>query len=130
MISFIPVVYLIIYDKKVYYKTTFYIYIGMYICLLVYMIIPNAQGLRVDLDTNHFFQRLLSIVYNNDTSTNVCPSIHTYNSIMMYIGLIQNTALQTLNNVENIVFNGLTFSAEKVLSKYGPKCENKTYTVK
>lgn len=83
-------VYLIIYDKEVYYKTTFYIYIGMYICLLVYMIIPNAQGLRVDLDTNHFFQRLLSIVYNNDTSTNVCPSIHTYNSIMMYIGLIQN----------------------------------------
>ncbi len=55
------------------------------------------------------------------------------------LNLTQSGALDALDSLEkkrfedileNIVFNGLTFSAEKVLSKYEPKCENKTYAVK
>lgn len=82
--------YLLLCDNEGFYRTTFYIFIGMYICLIVYILFPNAQGLRVDLDNHNIFQRLLSIIYTTDTSTNVCPSIHTYNSIMMHIGLMQN----------------------------------------
>ena len=83
-------VYFLIYDNEGFYRTTFYIFVGMYLSLIVYLLFPNAQGLRVDLDMNNIFHRLLSIIYSNDTSTNVCPSIHTYNSIMMHITLIQN----------------------------------------
>lgn len=94
-------VYFLIYDKEGFYRTTFYIFIGMYICLVIYMLFPNAQGLRVDLDTNNFFHKILSIIYTTDTSTNVCPSIHTYNSIMMYIALIQNEKFAS-NKIMNI----------------------------
>lgn len=83
-------IYFLIYDNEGFYRTSFYIFIGMYICLIIYMLFPNAQGLRVDLDTNNIFDRILSIIYTTDTSTNVCPSIHTYNSIMMHMSLIQN----------------------------------------
>ena len=83
-------VYFLIYDNEGFYRTTFYIFVGMYLSLIVYLLFPNAQGLRVDLDMSNIFHRLLSIIYSNDTSTNVCPSIHTYNSIMMHITLIQN----------------------------------------
>lgn len=94
-------VYFLLYDKEGFYRTTFYIFIGMYICLLVYMVFPNAQGLRVELDTSHFFQRILNIVYTNDTSTNVCPSIHTYNSIMMHLALIQNEKFASKKYLKN-----------------------------
>ena len=94
-------VYFLLYDKEGFYRTTFYIFIGMYICLLVYMVFPNAQGLRVELDTSHFFQRILNIVYANDTSTNVCPSIHTYNSIMMHLAFIQNEKFASKKYLKN-----------------------------
>ncbi len=83
-------IFFILFDTKGFYRTCFYLFGGMYVCLFIYMILPNAQGLRVNLDLNQPLQYLLSLIYNVDTSTNVCPSIHVYNSIMMYISLMKN----------------------------------------
>lgn len=88
-------VYFLIYDTKGLYRTSFYIFIGMYICLLIYWIFPNAQQLRVNLDQSNVFQKVLSLIYHADTSTNVCPSIHVYNSIMMYISLRKNETFKS-----------------------------------
>lgn len=82
--------YFLIYDNEGFLRTTFYIFIGMYVCLIIYVLFPSAQNLRVDLNDQNIFQKLLSIVYTTDTSTNVCPSIHTYNSIMMHISLMKS----------------------------------------
>lgn len=83
-------IFFILYDTKGFYRTCFYIFGGMYVCLFIYLILPSAQNLRVNLDLNQPLQYLLSIIYNADTSTNVCPSIHVYNSIMMYLSLMKN----------------------------------------
>ena len=109
-------VFFILYDTKGFYRTCFYIFGGMYLCLFIYLILPNAQGLRVNLDKNQPFQYLLSYIYNTDTCTNVCPSIHVYNSIMMYVSLMKNyffrknklavrfTSLLTISICLSIVF--------------------------
>jgi membrane-associated phospholipid phosphatase len=75
---------------KGYYRTLFYIFAGMYICLIIYTIFPNAQGLRVEGIGDTLFEKLVSLFYSNDTCTNVCPSIHVYNSIMLHVSLLKN----------------------------------------
>ena len=95
-------IFFILYDTKGFYRTCFYLFGGMYVCLFIYMIFPNAQGLRVSLDANSFLQNLLSFVYNVDTSTNVCPSIHVYNSIMMYVSLMKNELFKSNKFIVNL----------------------------
>ena len=55
------------------------------------------------------------------------------------LNLTQSVALESLDSLdkkrfedilENIVLDGLTFSSEKVLAKYMPEKEERTYTVK
>lgn len=82
--------YFLIKDSEGFYRTCFYLFVGMYICLFIYLVCPNAQGLRVPLNLNDPLQKLLGFIYRHDTSTNVCPSIHVYNSIMMYVSLLKN----------------------------------------
>lgn len=98
-------IFFILFDIKGFYRTCFYIFGGMYVCLFIYMLIPNAQGLRVYLDINRPLQYLLSIIYSVDTSTNVCPSIHVYNSIMMYVSLMKNDLFK--NNKILVVLTGI-----------------------
>lgn len=95
-------IFFILFDTKGFYRTCFYIFGGMYVCLLIYMILPNAQGLRVSLDLDQPLQYLLSLIYNADTSTNVCPSIHVYNSIMMYISLMKNNLFRNNKIISNL----------------------------
>ena len=75
--------YLLLFDERRLKHAYFYLFIGMTVCLILYAIFPTVQNLRVDLDTTKFFQRLISFIYSKDTCTNVCPSIHVYNSCMM-----------------------------------------------
>lgn len=82
--------YFLFKDKKGFYRTCFYIFGGMYICLIIYAIWPNAQNLRIEPNNQDMLHNMLSVIYQNDTSTNVCPSIHVYNSVMMYISLKMN----------------------------------------
>ena len=102
-------IFFILNDTKGFYRTCFYIFGGMYFCLFIYMIFPNAQGLRVNLNSNQPLQYLLSIIYSVDTSTNVCPSIHVYNSIMMYVSLMKNDFFRN-NKIINILTATLTIS--------------------
>lgn len=46
---------------------------------------PNGQDLRVTLNNDILFQCLVSFLYTIDSLTNICPSIHVYNSLMMLI---------------------------------------------
>lgn len=82
--------YFLLKDEKGFYRTCFYLFAGMYICLILYFIFPSAQGLRVHLTCENLFEKIISFLYTIDTPTNVCPSIHVYNSIMMYVSLLKN----------------------------------------
>lgn len=87
-------IYFIFIDQKGFKRTCFYLFVGMFTCLIIYMIWPNQQNLRVNLNNTNIFQTLVSFIYTIDSPTNVCPSIHVYNSIMMMISLFKSECMK------------------------------------
>ena len=77
-------------DRENFNRVCFYMFWGMGICLLIYLVFPSQQNLRVELSNTNIFQTMVSYIYSVDTPTNVCPSIHAYNSIMMCIALYKS----------------------------------------
>lgn len=62
--------------------------IGMTVFLLVSWIYPNGLDIRPDsFADNNIFTQLTRFVYSVDTSTNVLPSIHVYNSVGIYLAV-------------------------------------------
>ena len=69
--------------------------IGMSICMIICMIYPNCVTMRPDsLERDNIFTRIISMLWATDTSTNVFPSIHVYNSIAIHIALCKCEALE------------------------------------
>ena len=98
-------IYFIFIDQKGFKRTCFYLFVGMFTCLIIYMIWPNQQNLRVNLNNTNIFQTLVSFIYTIDSPTNVCPSIHVYNSIIMMISLFKSECMKNhkLLSVINII---------------------------
>lgn len=94
---FVTVAYLFFKDKKEYYRSTAFLFIGMTICLVIYTLWPNGQALRPDLSTlkrDNIFIDIIASLYKTDTPTNVCPSIHAYNSIGACIAIFHTEKLK------------------------------------
>lgn len=94
---FITVAYFFFTSREAFYKVTSYLFIGMTICLIIYTIWPNGQDLRPNLDTlgrDNIFIHFIRNLYGTDTSTNVCPSIHVFNSIGACIAIWKSNELR------------------------------------
>lgn len=74
-------------SKKEFYKLCIYMFGGMCVCYTIYMVFPNGQNLRPVIVENDILSRMISNIYMTDTPTNVCPSIHVYNSIAVHMAL-------------------------------------------
>lgn len=68
--------------------------IGMSLALTICMIYPNGLTLRPDYIPDNFFGKIVAGLYATDTSTNVFPSIHVYNSLAVHIALNKCEALK------------------------------------
>ena len=93
----ISLVFLFLQSKHMsdFYRCSAVLMLGMTTCLIIYTIFPNAQPLRPDvMPRNNFLTRIVAGLYEGDTPTNVCPSIHVYNSIVIHVALAQSVALQ------------------------------------
>lgn len=78
------VLYFFFTNRREFFRLCLFLFVGMTICLIIYAVWPNGHALRPDLSAigrDNIFIRILSGLYSADTSTNVCPSIHTLNSI-------------------------------------------------
>lgn len=82
------IAYFFLTDKESYYKCCAFLFIGMTICLIIYTIFPNQQNLRpAQFSNDNIFTKLVQMIYQSDTCTNVCPSIHVFNSIGIHISI-------------------------------------------
>lgn len=93
----VTVAFLFFNSKEEFYQNTAFLFIGMTICLIIYTIWPNGQNLRPNLETlgrDNILVRMVGTFYSNDTSTNVCPSIHVFNSIAAHIAIRRNATLR------------------------------------
>lgn len=60
------------------------LFAGMTIALAVYVILPNGLDLRpYRVYGSDIFARIVRQIYSTDTATNVCPSIHVFNSVTL-----------------------------------------------
>lgn len=94
---FLSVAYFFFKDRGEFYRNTAFLFIGMTICLTIYTLWPNGHDLRPDLDTlgrSNIFTRIMGWLYRTDTCTNVCPSIHAFNSIVACIAIYKSQHLR------------------------------------
>ncbi len=75
-------------DRTEYYKLVCALAIGMTIFLIVSCVFPNMQDLRPQTFANdNIFTKLTKLIYMTDTPTNILPSIHVYNTLIIHNAL-------------------------------------------
>jgi len=88
-----------------FYRMTCYLFTGMTIFLIVSFIVPNGLNIRPQtFPRDNFFTDLVKGLYKTDTSTNVFPSIHVFNSICVHIGIAKNKVLRKKPIIVNCSF--------------------------
>lgn len=79
--------------KEEFYKLTFFLFVGMSICLFICTIYPNGHTMRPEIDFDkNIFTKLVSFIYSADTNTNILPSIHVYGTIGVHIAVSRSEA--------------------------------------
>lgn len=89
------IVYFFFTNKEDYYRLCIFLFTGMTISLIICTLFPNGTDLRpvIDPDKN-LCSKIVSILYNTDTCTNVFPSIHVFNSIGVHIAVMHSETLK------------------------------------
>ena len=76
-------------DRKNFYKYILFLYTGMTLFMVVSTFYPNGHLLRpVEFERDNIFIRMVCFLYWADTSTNILPSIHVFNSIAAHMALV------------------------------------------
>lgn len=71
-------------DVKEFYRLCTFLFIGMTTFLIISTIFPNGHHLRpVIFERDNIFVYMVKQLYKADTSTNLFPSIHVYNSLVV-----------------------------------------------
>lgn len=97
---FVPatVVFLLFVGKSDFYKVCIFLFTGMTVFLIVSTVYPNGDTLRPTVfPRDNIFTSLVLWLYGADTSTNLFPSIHVYNSLGAFLALLNCEKLQNRN---------------------------------
>lgn len=85
-------------DKEEFIRMIKYLYMGMTLFIIISYLFPNGLDIRpAYFERDNIFVRLVQMIYRNDTSTNVVPSIHAYNSIVVMIAALKSEKVLTKN---------------------------------
>lgn len=88
------VMFMVFFDRDEYCKLFTTLTIGMTAFLIISTFWPNAHELRPNIEElgrSNFFTVLIGNLYRTDTCTNLIPSIHVYNSIMVEVAILHST---------------------------------------
>ena len=96
-------------SKSDFIKAFTYIFGGMTIGLVIFLIYPTTQGLRPEImPRDNVLTELVHFLHRIDTPTNVCPSLHVYDSVGACIAVM--LAKDCFNYVEKYAAVFLTIS--------------------
>ncbi|MCR5778508.1 MAG: phosphatase PAP2 family protein [Lachnospiraceae bacterium] len=88
------VAYFIFTNKKEYLRLSAFLITGMTVFLIVSTVYPNGDTLRpVVFSRDNVFTRMVLHLYHTDTSTNIFPSIHVYNSLGAHFAIANSEQL-------------------------------------
>lgn len=72
------------------------LFAGMTIALAVYVILPNGLDLRpYRVYGSDIFAWIVRQLYSTDTATNVCPSIHVFNSVTLMMAYYRSRIFES-----------------------------------
>ena len=92
-------------DRKDYYKLCTMLGTGMTMFLCISYLWPNGLQLRPEVyPRDNFCTDLVRILHATDTSTNVFPSMHCYNSLVVNAAIWKN---ETLGKIKSIKWGSL-----------------------
>lgn len=87
--------YLFFKNKREFYQYCAFLFTGMTLFLIISTIWPNGHLLRpTEFERENLFTTLVQFLYQADTSTNIFPSIHVFNSIGAHMAVINNESLR------------------------------------
>ncbi len=87
-------------NAKDFYRLCEYLFAGMTLCLMVCTVFHNGTDLRPVVDPGkNFCCWLVSLLHQIDTSTNVFPSIHVFNSVAVHVAVVKSDSLQNRNGI-------------------------------
>ncbi len=85
------ILYFFFYNKEDYYRLCAFLFTGMTVFLIVSAVYPNGHYLRpMEFEHENWCTVLVRWLYRTDTSTNLFPSIHVYNSLGVHISLMHS----------------------------------------
>lgn len=91
----VAVVYFFFNNVQDYYKLCCFLFVGMTIFLVASTIYPNGHYLRPRVfERDNIFVSIVQWLYATDTSTNLFPSIHVYNSLGVHIAVSHSERLK------------------------------------
>lgn len=85
------ILYFFFKSPQEYYRMCAFLFTGMTLSLVICTIYPNGTDLRPVVDPEkNVFSWLVSILHRADTSTNIFPSVHVFNSIGVHIAVVKS----------------------------------------
>lgn len=112
------VIYFGFVSKHDFYKLEAMLASGMAIACTIYMLFPNAQNLRPAITQNDIFSLMIKHIYAFDTPTDVAPSLHVYNSVVVHLSIIRSQKFRNNKRVKWASFiSALTICASTVFIK-------------
>lgn len=93
---YIGVVYIwmFFHSREQFFRYIAFLYTGMTLFLIISTIYPNGHLLRpLQFDHDNLFVQLVCFIYWADTSTNILPSIHVFNSISAHMAVMHSPEL-------------------------------------
>lgn len=94
---FVPAVmiYEFFYSKHEFYQACIFLFSGMTIFLIICTVWPNGLNLRQDISyRDNICANLVKMLRDTDTSTNVFPSIHVFNTLGCLIALYKSKGMK------------------------------------
>ncbi|MBQ8207650.1 MAG: phosphatase PAP2 family protein [Clostridia bacterium] len=80
------ILYLGVFDVENFKNYMYFIIITYSVAIITYLIWPNCQELRPEITRDNIFARAVRGLYDFDTNTNVCPSIHVLGMAASFFG--------------------------------------------
>ena len=81
-------------DRQNFYRYIVFLYTGMTLFLVISTIYPNGHLLRpLEFRRDNIFIKMVCFLYWADTSTNILPSIHVFNSIAAHAAVMNTPGL-------------------------------------
>lgn len=98
----IGVMYFFFTNRREFYQLMCFLIIGMTVFLIISTVLPNGLHLRPTVfpRDNVFTDLVKNFVYKNDTSTNVLPSIHAFNSLGISIAVFHSETLKKKRGIQ------------------------------